>query len=140
MVGSFFFLHLLVSNNQPQFSQVEHYRPNNYSSPIVTLQNGTNTSGTHTIISTGANQSEINFDTPLSDSYQIKAYYIEYGISFPSYSSTGNLVANCPNSASNGCARWYKMLELPDGFRPECAALTVIISEKDPDGFIGNCN
>ncbi len=131
----------VVGDNPSQFSQSVNYMPNNYSHPAVTVQNGTGNGNTQAIFYSGTNQSQIHFETPFSDSYTIKAYYIEYGISAPSNASTGNLTTTCFNPATNGCFRWYKFQSVASGTNISCSNNSVIIiNQMDPSGFIGNCN
>jgi len=113
--------------------------PNNYNSPTTTTNSATSIQGPHKIVSNGTNSSKIYFDVPVSDSYMIKAYYIEYGIDYPSPATTGNTVTLCSNPLTGGCYRWYKMISLPSGSYPTCQNFSIIINQIDPNGFIGNC-
>lgn len=128
----------VAGDNAYQFSQVVTYKPNNYNTPGVTLQNSTVSGNTQKIVYSGINQSQLRFETPFDDSYTIKVYFIEYGMSAPSYASSGN-TSTCFNPVANGCFRWYKMESLARGTRVTCTADKYIINQQDPNGFIGNC-
>ncbi len=132
----------VMGDNPVQFSQLTKYRPNNWSAPEMTVQNGTIISGGQGV-SPSSPSSDLRFDVPNSGSYTIKAYYTEYGLSYPDYTSTGNTTVSCFNPPGvNQCYRWYKMLSLAGGTYPSCfsSPFTIVIDKQDPAGFIGSCN
>ncbi len=126
----------VVSDNVVQFSQVTLYTPSTFGNPSISYLNGTGNAGAHYIAQAPA-VSQLHFNVPNSDSYTIKAYYIEYGISAPA-AATGN-TATCSNPTSTTCYRWYKMVSLASGAKPDCNSFSVVINNQDPAGFIGPC-
>lgn len=132
----------VLSDNAPQFGQVTKYLPSNFSLPQVTPKLGSGNTKTHKIAYSGSG-SNVYFDVPMTGSYSIKAYYIEYGNQTPTLNgSTGNTAITCNNPAPNKCFRWYKMISLADGYYPSCNSnpYTITINTQDPTGFVGSCN
>lgn len=128
----------VVSDNPPQFSQVIQYNPSNHQNPAITVQNGTSVTANYSRLSAGE---QVLFETPISDSYTIKSFYIEYGFSTPTPGGAITNNSTCSNPQTNSCYRWFKMLKLLAGTVPNCAQnFSIIINEQDPSGFVGNCN
>lgn len=141
----------VVSNGTSgvQFSQIVTYRPNNWLSPNVAVQNGTSSTGTQKIkgaTSTGAS-TEVLFDVPNGDGYTISCFYTEYGVSAPSNSATGN-TSTCSNPPANSekCYRYFKMLALDPGAVPRCQSfnnvppITIVLNQfEEPNVMFGDC-
>lgn len=127
---------LTVTNEETiQFYQKVTYRPNNFNSPTITLQNGTGSTNYQKLTYVD----RIDFDVPFNGNYKIRAYFIEYGSTAPSYSETGN-TTSCFNPMSGKCYRWTKQMLFNEGDVPQYSSYSTFIDTEDPDGFVGNCN
>jgi len=131
--------HSVTSGNPVQFSVMTTYMPKTFNAPEIITQNNTNAlANLHKITNITNTSSELNFVVPNVNAYNIKAYYIEYGYSQPSYQESGN-TSNCSNPRGVACYRWFKSMDLPSGAIPTANSTTIVINQQDPNGFEGNC-
>ncbi|KAB2810399.1 hypothetical protein [Phaeocystidibacter luteus] len=126
---------VVTSNNAIQFSQITEFDASNFQSPTVQTTNGTGSTGNHKIVSRN-----VYFDVPSTDSYTITGRYMEYGYVEPQ-DDFNNASCNNPQlqNGDYGCFRWYKFLEVDEGFAPNCSEFSISINEQDPNSFIAPC-